>query len=107
MPWLTWFCESFPTNLPLVMRVTRERLTAGGTLVTVAAAAGVIAWLADAVERAWEYPAVVRELDGQVNALNEHAGCCAPLRRSAMRSDRLWAMECEVKMKHAPGAYIV
>ena len=57
----------------LVMRVVRERRIADGKLAAVAAAAvTVLASLAGAVERVREDPAAVRDLVGQITALDEH-----------------------------------
>ena len=58
----------------LIMRVVRERRIADGKLAAVAAAAvTVLASLAGAVERVREDPAAVRDLVGQITALDEHA----------------------------------
>ena len=57
----------------LIMRVVRERRIADGKLAAVAAAAvTVLASLAGAVERVREDPAAVRDLVGQITALDEH-----------------------------------
>ena len=57
----------------LIMRVVRERRIADGKLAAVAAAAvTVLASLAGAVERVREDPAAVRDLAGQITALDEH-----------------------------------
>ena len=57
----------------LIMRVVRERRSADGKLAAVAAAAvTVLASLAGAVERVREDPAAVRDLAGQITALDEH-----------------------------------
>ena len=59
----------------LVMRVVRERLIADGVLAAVAGeAVRVLRELADGIAEAWQDPAGVRELAGQVSALTEHGG---------------------------------
>jgi tetratricopeptide (TPR) repeat protein len=59
----------------LVMRVTRERLIASGTLALAAAAAvKILAGLADTLERPWESAAAARELARQATGLAGHVG---------------------------------
>ena len=57
----------------LIMRVVRERRIADGKLAAVAAAAvTVLASVAGAVKRVQKDPAAVRDLAGQITALDEH-----------------------------------
>ena len=59
----------------LVMRVVRERLTAGGRLGAVAAGAvRALSGMAHGMEETWRDRAWARELVGQIVAVHEHAG---------------------------------
>ena len=59
----------------LVMRVVRERLSAGGRLGVVAAdAVCALSGMANSVEETWQDRAWARELIGQIVAVHEHAG---------------------------------